>query len=183
VTETKKNLETEPEAEPKKEQEEIPDWTQSTSGKPSTDSVILVPPAIQIAGGDLIKLNNYEYTASKAETVKGSPYKKSVVICETGKPDYNYLTTLEMSKWDVEANKDKIYSDHSPIMYNINNTNNSQCGPQIVMKGGGDDATAEMEGGAFPTEIKLITWNIASHGGEGEDQKDKTLIYFHKFIC
>ena len=181
----KANVEAEPEPEP----EEIPDWTQSTSGKPSTDSVILVPPAIQIAGDDLKKLNNYEYTASKAETVKGSPYKKSVVICETGKPDYNYLTSLEMSKWDKPENKDKLYSDHSPIMYNINNTNNSQCGPQVAtstsgqsaMKGGGYDAAAEMEGGAFPAEIKLITWNIAIHAGEVKDKNGSVLYYSHKF--
>ena len=186
VEETKEPVKTDVETDVETEPDEIPDWTQSTSGKPSTDSVILVPPAIQIAGDDLKKLNNYEYTASKAETVKGSPYKKSVVICETGKPDYNYLTSLEMSKWNKPENKDKIYSDHSPIMYNINNTNNNQCGPQLAtsgqsaMNGGGYDATAEIEGGAFPAEIKLITWNIASHGGEGKD-KDNTLIYFHKF--
>jgi hypothetical protein len=141
--------------EAKAEEVEIPDWTQSTSGKSSADSVNLVPDAIQIAGEDLKNLHNHEYTASKANTVKGSPYKKSVFICETGKPDYNYLTSLEMSKWDKPENKDKIYSDHSPIMYNINNTNNSQCGQQIAMKGGGDGASEEMEGGAFPTEIKL----------------------------
>jgi len=183
-----------PQPQPQPQPDEIPDWTQSTSGNLSTTSVELIPPAIQIAGDDLKKLNNYEYTVSKAKTVKGSPYKKSVVICETGKPDYNYLTSLEMSEWDKPENKDKIYSDHSPIMYNINNTNNSQCGPQLAtatattgssaMSGGegqgGYDNATEMEGGAFPAEIKLITWNIASHGGEGKD-KDNTLIYFHKF--
>ena len=193
VEETKEPVKASVEADVETEPDEIPDWTQSTSGKPSTDSVILVPPAIQIAGEDLKKLNNYEYTASKAETVKGSPYKKSVVICETGKPDYNYLTSLEMSKWNKPENKYKIYSDHSPIMYNINNTNNSQCGPQLAtstsgqsaMSGGkgegGYDNAAEMEGGAFPAEIKLITWNIASHGGEGKDKSSGALIYFHKF--
>ena len=170
------------------EPEEIPDWTQSTSGKPITASVKLVPDAVQIAGEDLKKLYSYEYTASKADTVKGSPYKKSVFICETGKPDYNYLTSLEMANW--EANKDKIYSDHSPIMYNINNTNNDQCGQQLAtatsgssgMSGGegGYDVEGIMNGGAFPAEIKLITWNIASHGGEVKD-KDNALFYFHKF--
>jgi hypothetical protein len=159
--------------EAEEEAEEEADWTQSTSGKPSTASVKIVPDAIQIAGENLTKLHKLEYTASKAETVKGSPYKKSVFICETGKPEYNYLTSLEMTKWDTS--KDKIYSDHSPIMYNINNANNNQCGPQVAV-----GQQSVMSGGAFPAEIKLITWNIASHGGEGSD-KAKVLFYFHKF--
>ena len=155
--------------------EEIPDWTQSTSEKPIETSVKIDPDAIQIAGENLTKLHNLEYIASKAETVKGSPYKKSVFICETGKPDYNYLTSLEMTNWD--SNKDKIYSDHSPIMYNINNTNNDQCGPQVAV---GDQSV--MSGGAFPAEIKLITWNIATRGGEVlEKSTAKVLFYFHKF--
>jgi nicotinic acid mononucleotide adenylyltransferase/O-acetyl-ADP-ribose deacetylase (regulator of RNase III) len=165
----------EAEAEADAEAEEIPDWGQSTSGKPSTSySVKIVPDAIQIAGENLTKLHNLEYTASKAETVKGSPYKKSVFICETGKPDYNYLTSLEMTKW--ETSKDKIYSDHSPIMYNINNANKNQCGPQVAV-----GQQSVMSGGAFPAEIKLITWNIASHGGEGSDKSKGLLFYFHKF--
>ena len=174
------------------EAEEVPDWTLSTSGKTSADSIKLIPDAIPITGEELTKLQNFDYTASQADTVKGSPYKKSVFICETGKPDYKYLTELEMKNW--KDNKDKLYSDHSPVMYKINNSaGTSQCGPQVAASGastlaggdsdGGDDSVdeEEMEGGTIPTELNLITWNIAGHGGQGKDMTTGDKFYYHKF--
>ena len=176
------------------EAEEVPDWTLSTSGKTSADSIKLIPDAIPITGEELTKLQNFEYTASQADTVKGSPYKKSVFICETGKPDYKYLTELEMKNW--KDNKDKLYSDHSPVMYKINNSGTSQCGPQVAassassastLKGGSgssgssSDEEEEMEGGTIPTELNLITWNIAGHGAQGKDMTTGDTFYYHKF--
>jgi hypothetical protein len=181
-------------------EKEIPDWALSTSGIVGSKSVKLVPDAISLSSEDITKLHNFDYTASKADTVKGSPYKNSVFICETGKPDYEYLTDLEIAKWN--DNKNKLYSDHSPIMYKINNSGSSQCGPQMAVSGAGVGAGAsaiaggdsgdsgdssdsdgyeseEMEGGAFPTEINLITWNIAGYGGK--DEVTGNTFYFHKF--
>ena len=168
--------------------EEVPDWTLSTSGKTSADSIKLIPDAIPITGEELTKLQNFEYTASQADTIKGSPYKKSVFICETGKPDYKYLTELEMKNW--KDNKDKLYSDHSPIMYKINNSGTSQCGQPVAASGastlasgsgsGGEDEE-EMEGGTIPTELNLITWNIAGHGAQRKDKATGDTTYYHKF--
>jgi hypothetical protein len=191
------------EKEEQKEEEEVPDWALSTSGKTSDDSIKLVPDAIPLSSEELSKLHNFDYTASKANTVKGSPYKKSVFICETGKPDYEYLTGLEMIKWN--DNKDKLYSDHSPIMYKVNNSGSGsgQCGPLVAVTGAGvgvstmagggsgggdggdgydsDNISEEMVGGVFPTEINLITWNIAGHGAEGKEMNTGKTFYYHKF--
>lgn len=168
------------------EAEEVPDWTLSTSGKTSADSIKLIPDAIPITGEELTKLHNFDYTASQADTVKGSPYKKSVFICETGKPDYKYLTELEMKNW--KDNKDKLYSDHSPVMYKINNSGTSQCGPPVTSSGAstlaggsGSGEEEEMEGGTTPTELNLITWNIAGHGAQGKDMTTGDTFYYHKF--
>ena len=174
-------------------EEEVHDWTLSTSGKTSADSIKLIPDAIPITGEELTKLHNSDYIASQSDTVKGSPYKKSVFICETGKPDYKYLTELEMKNW--KDNKDKLYSDHSPIMYKINNSaGTSQCGPTVAtsgastLAGGGASGNVsdsseeeEMEGGTIPTELNLITWNIAGHGAQGKDMTTGDTFYYHKF--
>ena len=170
---------------PEVEEKEVPDWTQSSSGKTAAESVKLVPDAIPLIGEELTKLRNFDYTASKQNTFKGSPYKKSVVICETGKPDYKYLTELEMKNWG--ENKEKIFSDHSPVMYKVNNTSSKQCGPMVAVSGTtagtltGGNAEETMEGGAFPAEINVITWNVAGYGGDGLEKASGKVFYFHKF--
>jgi hypothetical protein len=166
---------------PEVEEKEVPDWTQSSSGETAAESVKLVPDAIPLIGQELTKLHNFDYTASKQNTFKGSPYKKSVVICETGKPDYKYLTELEMKKWNI--NKEKLYSDHSPVMYKVDNSGSKQCGPLVAVSAttAGTGAVDILEGGAFPEEINVITWNVAGHGGEGLEKASGKVFYFHKF--
>jgi nicotinic acid mononucleotide adenylyltransferase len=169
---------------PEVEEKEVPDLMQSSSGKTAAESVGLVPEAISITGEELTKLHNFDYTASKQNTFKGSPYKKSVVICETGKPEYKYLTEIEMKNWS--ENKEKLFSDHSPVMYKVNNSGNKQCGPLVAVSDTslGTGASLEggvMEGGAFPAEINVITWNVAGYGSEGLDKSSGKSFYFHKF--
>ncbi|NDB61879.1 hypothetical protein EB001_26075, partial [bacterium] len=124
---------------------------------PNVKETPIDPPVIDITGDDLTKLHDQTYTASDKDIIQDLP-SSILTICKTGKPMYNYLTIKDMSEWG-KADTD-IYSDHAPIMYNINNpsTGSGTCGPEVststpVSSGGGG-----MEGGAAPENIKLITW-------------------------
>jgi hypothetical protein len=148
----------------------------STSGKSKEDSTKLVPDVIDITGDKLDKLKTYEYTDSKEETIKQSPYKESVILCETGKPDYQYLTDTEMNDWGKEENKTKIYSDHAPVLYKVNNSTDKKCS---TTQSGGEGMG--QVGGAGPAEIDFVTWNIGMQGQLYPSSSSPSSSYTHKF--
>ena len=166
---------------------EAPNFEVSASGKSKENSTKLVPEVIDITGDKLDKLKKYEYTDSKEETIKQSPYKESVILCETGKPDYQYLTYTEMNDWQKEENKTKIYSDHAPVLYKVNNSTDKKCG---TTQSGGMERMGYVEqvgqaGGAGPTQIDFVTWNIGMQGKqfqtEDESTKELKTTFTHKF--
>ena len=126
---------------------------------PNVSRTDIEPPVIEITENNLTKLRDQTYTASDKDIIKDlSP--SILTICQTGKPMYDYLTTKKMSSW---GNKDTdIYSDHAPIMYNINNpsTDSGTCGPAVSTSTAVSSSGGGMEGGAALENIKLITWNV-----------------------
>ena len=146
---------------------------------PNVTETPIEPHVIEITGTNLTSLHKQTYTSSNKDIIKDLP--SILTICQTGKPMYDYLTTKEMSTW---GNTDTgIYSDHAPIMYNINNpsTGSGTCGPEVststpVSSGGGG-----MEGGAAPENIKLITWNVGTFGSSFTPTGSSKIVYSHKF--
>ena len=131
---------------------------------------------------DVIKDRN-DTSYSKKKSFLKSPYPKYVEICESGKTDYKYLTTMPMNQWNNGANQFNVYSDHAPVMFPINTnidptTGKHKCiqetmydNPSNVSKG-----KVSMTGGG-ENDIKLISWNIAN-------KCFKTPLYYsHKFVC
>ena len=144
---------------------------------PNVKETPIEPPVIDIKVNDLTKLLSQNYTASDKDIIKDLP-SSILTICQTGKPMYDYLTTKDMSKW---SNNDiDIYSDHAPIMYNINNPSNGigTCGPEVSTSAIVSSSAGGMEGGAALENIKLITWNVGTYGGYNTIGK----FYYHKFI-
>ena len=65
-----------------------------------------------------------------------------------------------------DGNKENIYSDHAPILYKVNNTTDKKCG---TTQSGGMERMGYVEqvgqaGGAGPTQIDFVTWNIGMQG-------------------
>ena len=145
---------------------------------PNVSETSITPEVIDIKGGDLTKLHNQTYTVSDKDIIQDLP-SSILTICQTGKPMYDYLTIKDMSTWsDTDTD---IYSDHAPVIYNINNpltgTGNGTCGT-LATSGAVSSGGGGMEGGAALENIKLITWNVGTFGGYDKSKK----FYYHKFI-